>query len=92
MPPPLWFVPSPQMPLVDVVNVINRSHQQRHKGVWGVVVHAMEEEEVHGVVLRGQVPIQPGLDDGRMSSGVTLVGLRGRQYQAGEGGGGGAAP
>jgi hypothetical protein len=43
------------------------------------------------VVLVCQVPIHPGVDDGGKRRGVTLVGLRGSQRQAGKGGGGGAA-
>ncbi len=52
----------------------------------------MEEEDVRAIVLTHQVLIQPGVDDGGKRSGVTLVGLCGSQRQAGEGGGGGAAP
>jgi hypothetical protein len=44
------------------------------------------------VVFICQVLIQSGVDNWGKRSGVTLVGLGGRQCQAGEGGGGGAAP
>ncbi len=57
-----------------------------------MVVHVVEEEEVHAVVLIYQVLIQLRVDNGWKRSSVMLVGLRGRQHQAGEGGGGGAAP
>ncbi len=57
-----------------------------------MVVPAVEEKEVRIIVLGHQVPIQPGVDvEGRRSS-VMLVGLRGQQRQAGEGGGVGVAP
>jgi hypothetical protein len=36
--------------------------------------------------------IHPGVDDGGKRSGMMLVGLLDSQHQAGEGGGGGAAP
>jgi hypothetical protein len=52
----------------------------------------VEEAEVRAVVLICQVLIQPGVDKGGKRSSVTLVGLRGRQHQAGEGGGGGTVP
>jgi hypothetical protein len=48
-------------------------------------------EEVGAVVLVCQVLNHPGVDDGGKRSGVTSVGLRGSQRQAGEGGGGGCA-
>ncbi len=51
----------------------------------------VEEEEVRNFVLICQVLIQPGVDDGGKRSSVTLVGLRGKQRQAGKGGGGGMA-
>jgi hypothetical protein len=63
--------------------------------VFGALLYAWcmeEEEEVCAVVLIPQVLIQPGVDDGGKRSSVTLVGLRGRQCKAGEGGGGGVAP
>ncbi len=91
MPPPLRSVPSRQTPLI-VVNVANRGRRRRHEGIGGVVVRVVEEEEVGAVVLVGQVPIHPGVDDGGKRSSMTLVELGGRQCQAGEGGGGGAAP
>jgi hypothetical protein len=50
----------------------------------------VEEKEVPAVVLICQALIQLGVDDGGKRSSVTLVGLCGRQGQAGEGGGGGA--
>ncbi len=56
-----------------------------------MVVRVVEEEEVHAVVLICQVLIQLGVDNGGKRSSLTLVGLRGRQRQAREGGGGGAA-
>ncbi len=52
----------------------------------------VEEEEVHAVVLIHQVLIQLGVDNGGKRSSVMLVGLRGKQRQARERGGGGAAP
>ncbi len=91
MPDPLRSIPSRRMPLV-IVDVADRGWRRRHEGVRGVVVHVVEEEEVRAVVLICQVRIQPGVDNGGKRSGVTSVGLRGRQCQAGEGGGGGAAP
>ncbi len=90
--PPLWSAPTPQMLLVNVVNIVDRGQWRWHEGTRGVVVRAMEEEEVCTVVLSHQVPIQPGVDDGGRRSGATLVGLHSRQHQAGEGGGGGAVP
>jgi hypothetical protein len=51
----------------------------------------VEEEEVSTVVLIHQFLIQLGVDNGEKRSSMTLVGLRGRQRQAGEGGGGGKA-
>jgi hypothetical protein len=79
------------MPLV-VVYVANRLQRRQPKDFWDVVVRAMEEEEVRTVVLGHQVPIQPAVDNGGRKSGATLVRLRGRQPQAGEGRGGGATP
>jgi hypothetical protein len=52
----------------------------------------VKEEEVGAIVLVRQVPIHPGVDDGGTSRDVVLVGLRGHQRQAEEGGGGRAAP
>jgi hypothetical protein len=91
MPPPLWSVLSCRMLLV-IVNVPNRGQRRRHRGVWGVVILVVEEEEVSAVVLVCQVLIQLGVDDGGKRSSVRLVGLLGSQRQAREGGGGGAAP
>ncbi len=91
MPPPLRSVPSRRTPLV-VVDDADRGRRRWHEGVWGVVIRVVEEEEIGAVVLVRQVPIHPGVDDGGTSSGVVLVGLRGSQCQAEEGGGGGAAP
>ncbi len=71
--------------------MLSRLQSARHEGVWGMVVHVVEEEEVRAVVLIRQVLIQLGVDDGGKRSSVILVGLRGRQCQAGEGGGGCAA-
>ncbi len=62
----------------------------RHRGIRGVVICVVEEEEICTVALICQILIQLGVDDGGKRSSVTLVGLRGRQCQAGEGGGGGA--
>jgi hypothetical protein len=56
-----------------------------------VVVPAVEEKEVRTIVVDCQVTIQPRVEDGGKRSGATLVRLCGRQCQAGEGGGGGAA-
>jgi hypothetical protein len=44
--------------------------------------------KVRAIVLICQVLIQPGVDDEGKRSGMTLVGLCGRQHQAGEGKGG----
>ncbi len=57
-----------------------------------MVIRLVEEEEVRAVVLVRQVPIHPGVDEGRKRVSLTLVGLLGSQHQAGEGGGGGTAP
>ncbi len=54
-----------------------------YKGVRGVVICVVEEEEVRTVLLICQVLIQLGVGDGGKRSSVTLVGLRGRQCQAG---------
>jgi hypothetical protein len=62
------------------------------EGVWGVVLPVVEEDEVRTIVFDCQVTIQPGVDDGGKRSSVTSVRLRGRQRQAGDGGGEGAAP
>ncbi len=91
MPPPLRSFPSRRTPLV-VVNVSDRGRRRWHKGVRGVGVRVVEEDEVGAVALVRQVPIHPGVGDGGKMSGVTSVGLRGCQRQAGIGGGGGAAP
>ncbi len=88
--PPLRSVPSRRTPLV-VVDVADRGQWWQHKGVRGVVIRMVEEEEVGAVVLVCKVPIHPGADDGGKRSGVASVGLRGSQRQAEEGGGGGAA-
>ncbi len=45
----------------------------------------VEEDEVGAVALVRQVPILLGVDNGGWRSGVTSVGLRGCQRQAGEG-------
>ncbi len=58
--------------------------------VFGAWLYPWWRRKVRAVVLIRQVLIQPGVDDGGKRSGVTLVGLRGRHCQAGEGGGGGA--
>jgi hypothetical protein len=79
------------MPLI-VVNVSERGQRQWHEGIRSVGVRVVEEDEVGAVALVCQVPIHPGVDNGGKRSGVTLVGLRGSQRQAGKGGEGGAAP
>jgi hypothetical protein len=83
VPPPVRSIPSFRTPLV-IANVTNHGRRRRHEGIQGVVKRVVEEEEVHTVVLICQVLTQPGVDDGGKRSGVTLVGLRGRQRQAGE--------
>ena len=50
-------------------------------GAWS---YAWWRSMVRAVVLICQVLIQPGVDDGGKRSCVTLVGLLGRQRQAGE--------
>ncbi len=75
------------MLLVDVINIVNHGQRRRHEGIWGVVICAMEEEEVCTVVLGCQLLIQSGVDDGERRSCTTLVGICGRQGQAWEGGG-----
>ncbi len=70
MPPPVWYVPSRQMPPV-VVNVANQGQRWRHGGM---VVQVVEEEEVRAVVLIRQVLIQPRVDDGENRIGVKLLG------------------
>jgi hypothetical protein len=55
-----------------------------------MVICVVEEEEICAVVLIHQVLIQLGVDNGGKRSSMMLVGLRGRQRQAGEGGGEGA--
>jgi hypothetical protein len=60
------------MPLV-IVDVANHGQQRRHKGVQGVDVGVVEEEEFGAVVLVRQVPIHPEVDDGGKRSGVTLL-------------------
>ncbi len=57
-----------------------------------MVICMVVEEEVSAIVLLCQVQIHSRVDNGGKRSGVTLVGLRGSQRQAGEGGGGGATP
>ncbi len=57
-----------------------------------MVVRVVEDEEVPHIVLIHQALIQHGVDDGGKRSNMMLVGFRGRQRQAGEGGGGGVAP
>ncbi len=54
-------------------NVTNHGQWQRHKGVWGVVKHVVEEEEGCTVVLICQVLTRPGVDNGGKRSSVTLV-------------------
>jgi hypothetical protein len=51
----------------------------------------VEEAEVHTVICDCQVTIRTGVDNGGKRNGVTSVRLHGRQCQAEEGGGGGAA-
>ena len=84
MPPPFRSVLFSRMPLVNVVNIADLGWWQQHEGVQGVVVRVVEEEEICAVVLICQVLIQLGVDDGGKRSSVKLVGLRGRQRQAGE--------
>jgi hypothetical protein len=62
------------------------------QGGGGVAVRVVEEEEVCATVLICQVLIQLRVGDGGKRSSMMLVGLRGRQRQAGEGGGGVVAP
>jgi hypothetical protein len=57
VPPPLWSIPSLQTPLVNLIIVIDHSQRWWHEGVWGVVLHTMEEEEVCTIVLGHQVLI-----------------------------------
>ena len=57
-----------------------------------MVLCVVEEDEVSAVVLVCQVPIHPKVDNRGKRNGMMLVGLLGIQCQAGEGGGGGAAP
>ncbi len=90
-PPPLRPILPHRTPLI-VNDVVDRGQRQRHKGVRGVVVRAVKEEEVRAVVLGRQVSNQPGVDNRGKRSNAMLVGLRGQQHQAGEGGGVGAAP
>jgi hypothetical protein len=75
-PPPFWLIPSCRMPLV-ITNVANGGRKWQHKGVWGMVVRMVEEEEVGAVALVCQVPIYPGVDNGGKRSSVMLVGLHG---------------
>jgi hypothetical protein len=58
---------------------------------FGVCSYSCWRRNVHAVVLIRKVLIQPGVDYGGKRSGLTSVGLRGRQRQAGGEGGGGAA-
>ncbi len=84
-PSPLRSISSCQTPLI-VDDVINRGQRWQHQGVWGVVIRTVEEEEVRTIVLGHQVWIQPGVDNEGRRSSATLVGLRGQERQAGEGG------
>jgi len=59
--PPIRSVPSHQMPLI-IVNVSGHGQRRQHEGFWGVVVHVVEEAEVHAFVL--VCLIQPGVDNG----------------------------
>ncbi len=88
---PLSSILSCRTPLV-IDNVVDHCQWCQHEGVRGIVVRAVKEEEVRAIVLHHQVLIQPRVDDGGRRSGTTLVGLRGRQHQAGEGGGVDAEP
>ncbi len=83
MPPPLRTVRSCQM-LLLIVNVADRGRRQLHKGIWDVVVHMVEEEEVGAVVLVCQIPIHPRVDDWGKRSGVMLVGLPGSHTRLGK--------
>ncbi len=89
---PLQPIPSRWMPLVIFVNVVDCSQRGQHKGAQSVILSGVEEEEVCTDVFDCQVTIQSGVDDRGGRSSATLVRLRGRQRQAWEGGGGGAAP
>ncbi len=93
--PPLRSVPSCRTPspqtLLVIVDVADRGRRRWHEGIWGVVVRMVEEEGQRCCThSSGSDPTRGGRWGGKRS-GVTLVGLRGRHRQAGEGGGGGAA-